>query len=149
MIQGRIFTSVSLGLGILFCTSLVLAQSNTIEKRQKLMKSNSAASKALKAAVADKDYGTIQSKAKVIAGNMDKLPALFPKGSTSDESRAKPAIWENWDQFTDAATTVKQRANELAEAAEGKDASQVQAKFKSLGQACGSCHKHFRAEKKK
>ena len=148
MIKRKIFGPVLLGLGTILLSSQVFAQSDVIEQRIKLMKANGAASKALKAAVADKDYATIELKAKDIAGNMDKVDNLFPKGSMSDKSRALPAIWDKWDEFKKDEAAVKKAATELADAAAKKDATLVDAKFKSVGGACGSCHKAFRAEKK-
>ena len=148
MIKRNILASVFLGFGTILFSTLVFAQSSPIEQRQKLMKANSAASKALKAAVAEKDFATIELKAKDIAGNMDKAVGLFPKGSTSDKSRALPAIWEKWDDFGKDATAAKKAATELAEAASKKDAEGAATKFKALGGACSDCHKAFRAEKK-
>ncbi|MDH3443823.1 MAG: cytochrome c [Deltaproteobacteria bacterium] len=127
----------------------VAAQDDLIPKRQKLMKSNSAANKAIKSAVGKKDYAAVEAKAKEIANNMGQLEALFPKGSTSDKSRAKAAIWEKWDEFTKDAEGAKMAANDLAAAAAAKDEAEVGAKFKVLGKSCGGCHKPFRAPKKK
>lgn len=132
----------------LFLSSQLFAQADLIEKRQKLMKSNSAANKALKAAVAEKDFATVEIKAKEIMENMEKAPELFPKGSTADKSRAKPDIWEQWDQFTKTANKAKTAAGDLAKAAAAKEEAEVAAKFKALGGTCGECHKPFRAEKK-
>ncbi len=147
MIRKKIIAPVVIGLGAIFLASQVSAQ-DVVEQRIKLMKANGAASKALKAAVPDKDYATIQVKAKDIAGGMEKVEGLFPKGSTSDKSRALPAIWDKWDEFKSATNNAKKAASELAEAAAAKDASLVDAKYKALGQSCGGCHKPFRAEKK-
>lgn len=132
----------------LFVSSQLFAQ-EVIEKRQKLMKSNSAATKAIKGAVKAKDYATIETKAKDIMGNMDQVLDLFPKGSTSEKSKAKPDIWDKWDEFSKNPGKVKKAAGELAEAAKAKDDAAVGAKVKALGAACGACHKAFRAEKKK
>lgn len=133
----------------LFISSQLFAQSDVIEKRQKLMKSNGAASKAIKKAVEEKAYATIETKAKDIMGNMDQVLDLFPKGSTSEKSKAKPDIWDKWDEFSKNPGKVKKAAGELAEAAKAKDDAAVGAKVKALGAACGACHKAFRAEKKK
>lgn len=140
------------GLAVLlsfFMASELFAQADVIEKRQKLMKSNSAASKALKKAVEEKDYATVELKAKEVAGNMDKVLDLFPKDSTSEKSRALPAIWEKWDEFSKVPAKVKVSALELGSAAAAKDEAQVTAKFEAFSKACGSCHKAFRKEVKK
>ena len=78
----------------LFLSSQLFAQDDVIEKRKSLMKSNSAAVKAITKAVEEKDYATVEIKAKEIMGAMDKVLDLFPKGSISEKSRAHPDIWE-------------------------------------------------------
>ncbi len=128
-------------------SSQLFAQSDVIEKRQKLMKSNSAAAKAIKKGVEEKDYATVETKAKDIMGNMDKVLDLFPKGSTAGKTKAKAEIWDKWDDFSKNPGKVKKAASELADAAKSGDGAAVDVKVKALGDACGACHKAFRAEK--
>ena len=128
-------------------SSQVLAQDDVIEKRQKAMKSNSADVKAIKGAVETKDYATIETKAKDIMGTADKIPSLFPKGSTTGKTKATAAIWEKSDEFAKAAKNLSKASGELASAAKSNDDSAVAAKFKAVGETCSSCHKAFRAEK--
>src|SRR4051812_37805267 len=117
----RFFQASFLIIGMLFLAPQLFAQEDVIEKRQKLMKSNSADAKAIKAAVEQKDYATIETKAKNIGNNMDKAGELFPPGSTSEKSRALPAIWEKWDEFSKNPAKVKKAAEDVAEAAKAKD----------------------------
>ena len=139
-----------LGLLSLVISSQVFAQEEEIKKRRLFMESNSdAAAKAIKKAVAAKDYPTIELKAKEIMGNMDKLLDHFPKGSLSAKSRAKPEIWERWDEFSKHPGNVKKAAQDLADAAKAGDEEGVNSKVKALGAACKGCHEPFRAEKKK
>ena len=134
----------------LVISSQVFAQDEEIQKRRLLMESNNdAATKAIKNAVAAKDYPNIELKAKEIMENMDRLLDLFPKGSLSEKSRAKPEIWEKWDEFSKHPGKVKKAAQDLADAAKAQDEEKVKDSFKALGQSCASCHKSFRAEKKK
>ena len=128
-------------------SSPVFAQEDVIEKRQKLMKSNSAAVKAIKGAVESKDYATIETKAKEIMGNAEKTPSVFPKGSTTGKTKAKPVIWEKSDEFAKNHKNLGKAAGELAAAAKSQDESAVGTKFKALGEVCSSCHKEFRADK--
>ena len=142
--------TITAALFILFTASVssqVLAQDDVIEKRQKAMKGNSADVKAIKGAVESKDYATIETKAKDIMGTADKIPSLFPKGSTAGKTKATPAIWEKSDEFAKSAKTLSKASGELASAAKSKDDSAVAEKFKAVGEACSSCHKAFRAEK--
>lgn len=128
-------------------SSQVFAQQDVIEKRQKAMKENSADVKAIKAAIAEKDYATVQTKAKDIMGTADKIPSLFPKGSDKGKTKATAAIWEKSDEFAKAAKNLSKASGELAAAAKSGDDSAVAAKFKAVGEACSSCHKEFRADK--
>ncbi len=156
MQQGKL-----LGMGLfailsLFISSQLFAQQDVIKKRKHFMDGNYDALKAIKRAVPKKDYATIEIKAKDIMGNMDKLVDFFPKGSTSDDSRALPVIWQKWDEFSKLPLKVKDVAGALAKAAAAKDEGEVQAEFKALGPdgpfrsgACYECHKEFRSAKKK
>jgi cytochrome c556 len=144
-----LFQAIFFVMGMLLLAPQLFAQEDVIEKRQKLMKNNGAAAKAIKGGMEQKDYATIETKAKDIGNNMDKVVDLFPKGSTSEKSRALPAIWEKWDEFSKNPAKVKKAANEVAEAAKAKDDAALPAKVKALGDACGGCHKNFRAEEKK
>jgi cytochrome c556 len=140
-------------LSALLLTTGVFAQEEVIEKRKGLMKANNAAIKAIKEAVEQKDYGTIQVKAKEIMGGLEKAGGLFPKGSTSDKSRAHPDIWEKPDQFKKSLTNAVKAADALSKAAATKDEGEVNAKLKDLGNtkegACGECHKVFRTDFRK
>jgi len=128
-------------------SSQLFAQADVIEKRQALMKSNSAATKAIKGAVEAKDYATIETKAKDIMGNAEKISDLFPKGSTVGKTKAKAEIWEKSDDFAQKPKNLRKAASELADAAKSGDGAAVDVKVKALGDACGACHKAFRAEK--
>jgi cytochrome c556 len=147
MTKGNLLTGVLMGLATLLISAQLFAQADVIEKRQKAMKNNSANAKAIKAAVEKKDYKTVELKAKDIMGTAEKIPSLFPKGSTAGKTKAKPEIWEKHDEFSKDAKNLSKAASELADAAKAGDDAAVTAKVKTLGDACGNCHKAFRAEK--
>jgi cytochrome c556 len=142
LINGALF-----GFLVLTISSTLYAQSDVIKERQALMKSNSAAAKAIKAAVDAKDYATVETKAKDIMGNAEKIPSLFPKGSTNGKTKAKPEIWEKPDQFAAMPKKLGKAASELAAAAKAGNDAEVGVKVKALGAVCSSCHKEFRASK--
>ncbi len=136
----------------LLISSNLFAQDDVYQKRKKFMDRNYDALKAIKRAVEQKDYATVEVKAKEIMGNMDTLLDYFPKGVQSEKSRAKPEIWQRWDEFSKLPTKVKDVAGALATAAAAKDDAGVQAQFKALGPespfrsgACFDCHKEFRS----
>ena len=144
---------VSFGVAVivlsLFFTAELFAQADEIQKRRLLMENNNdTVVKALVKAVKEKDFAEIQIKVKGIMENMDELVTLFPKGSISEKSRAKPEIWEKWDEFSKLPGTVKKAAQALGDAAKTKNEAEVEVKLKALGDACNACHRDFRAPRK-
>lgn len=133
----------------LFVSSQIFSQEDDIKKRKGIMKSNNKAGKAIKAAVKEGDFATVEQNAKKIAANMDKLVALFPEGSTAKNSRAKAEIWQEWDDFKAKVNDLKDASRKLANAANAKDSDQVKIQNKAVGAACSACHKRYRARKKK
>jgi cytochrome c556 len=146
MHHGRFLWATVFALFSVFITVELFAQEDVIEKRQKLMKGQSAAAKEIKGAAEAKDYATIQAKAKDLMGSSDKIVEAFPKGSTKGKTKAKAEIWEKPDEFAKAAKSLHKAADELADAAKAKDPD-IDVKVKAVSGACGSCHKAFRAEK--
>lgn len=147
MIRPTFIAATLIGFGALLISAQLFAQADVIEKRQKAMKGNSDNAKAIKAAVESKDYAAVELKAKDIMGTAEKIPSLFPKGSTVGKTKARPEIWEKSDDFSKAAKNLYRAAGELANAAKAGDDAAVTAKVKTLGDACGGCHKAFRNEK--
>ena len=149
--------SLSIVVGVLFGLSLsshLFAQEDVIQKRKAIMQSNNAAvSKAITKAVEEKDYATIELKAKDIMGNLDAVVKLFPPGSTSEKSRAHPDIWAKSDEFKNRAANARKAADALSKAAAAKNEAEVNVKVKELGGvregACGECHKVFRSDFRK
>ena len=144
MVRGKLLMGAIVGFSALLVSSQVFAQ---VEKRQDLMKGQSAATKAIKGAVAAKDFATIEAKAKDLMGSSEKIVGAFPKGSDKGKTKATAAIWDKSDDFGKAAKNLNKAAGELAAAAKAKDEAAVTAKVKGVSNACGGCHKAFRAEK--
>lgn len=133
----------------LFISSEVFAQADEIQKRRLLMESNNdVATKDISKLAKEGNFAEIQVKVKAIIDNMDKMLELFPKGSTSEKSRAKAEIWEKWDEFSKEPGKVKQAAQALADAAKTNNEAEVNTKLKALGTACASCHNSFRGPRK-
>ncbi len=133
----------------LFVSSQIFSQEDDIKKRKGLMKSNSKSAKAIKGAVKEGDFATIEGNAKKIVANAGNIVALFPEGSTAKKSRAKAEIWQEWDDFKAKANDLKNAARQLANAANAKDSEQVQVQNKAVGVACRGCHKRYRGKKKR
>ena len=126
---------------------------DVIEQREKLMESNDKAVKAIRAAAKEKDYATLEVKAKEIMDSMGTVLDLFPKGSISEKSEAHPDIWDKWDEFSKHPGKVKEAAEGLAKAAAAKDDAQINAQVKAIGGlgsgACGGCHLSFNKKRMK
>ena len=132
----------------------VFAQEDVIEKRKAIMRANNdAVSKSIKKAVEEKDYATIELKAKDSMAGMDAIVNLVPPGSTSEKSRAHPDIWVKTDDFKNKALAARKAAEALSKAAAAKNDEEINVKVKELGNnqngACGECHKIYRTDFRK
>lgn len=153
MENGRV---LAIGLGGLFSVLIsthVFAQQDVVEKRKNVMQANNADVKAIGKAAEEKDYATIELKAKDIMNNLDAVVKLFPQGSATEKSRAHPDIWTKPDEFKNKAANAHKAAEALSKAAAAKNEAEVNTKVKDLGNvrdgACGECHKMFRADFRK
>jgi cytochrome c556 len=90
---------------------------------------------AAKAAAAARDLGK----------STKKIPDLFPEGSNKHPSEALDAVWKEWDRFKGDAHDAEAAADALAKVLEasGED---WKAAFKTMTDACKSCHETFRAK---
>lgn len=90
--------------------------------------------------------------ASAAAGNLAKLASMnlaayFPEGSArgqAEGTRALPAIWENGTDVMAKLAALNEAAVAL-DAAAGTDLASLQAALGPVGQACGACHKDYRA----
>ncbi|MBY0423894.1 MAG: cytochrome c [Parvularculaceae bacterium] len=76
----------------------------------------------------------------------------FPAGSgpaPGVKTRAKPEIWAQPDDFKSKQDAFAVEANALFAATSASDLAAMRARAKTLGAACGACHKVYRAEEKK
>jgi cytochrome c556 len=151
MFLSRFISIAASALFVLSLSSHLYAQEDMTKKRIAFMRENYDQLKAIKRAAEQKDYATIELKAKDVMGQMDTLVDYFPKGSVSEKSRAKAEIWERWDEFSKLPVKVKDVANGLAKAAAAKDEAAVQTQLNALAPegypyragACADCHKEF------
>jgi len=120
-----------------------------VADRQRLMKLNGASLVDARGKVQTGNIEAIAVNAETIAINASHIPTLFPKGSLTDKSNAKPEIWEKWAEFESAAKNLQTMAEKLRDTARAKDAQAVEAMTKDFfRQACDTCHKPFRVPPK-
>jgi cytochrome c556 len=123
-----------------------------IETRQKAMKGLGMHMEAINAFVekGEGDAAMVAERAKEIAATSEKIPELFPEGTSLADSHgiktaAKAEIWSDRAGFEEAAEHMGEEAEELAETAEGGDKQAIAAAFAELGkEGCGGCHTKFR-----
>lgn len=137
---------------ILVVTGCAMTQSgmkpgtgDVVADRQRLMRLNGASWADIQAKAKAGNVEAIQVNAETLALNSEHIPFLFPEGSLTDKSKAKPEVWQKFPQFQDAAKNMGTLAARLRDAAKAKDAATVEAMVKEFGaKACGTCHTPFR-----
>lgn len=134
-----------LGIGLAF------AQGNPIKERQDIMKKNGDAMKlATDMAKGEKpfDAKAAGDAMKSIHGGIVKFVTLFPEGTeTGGNTRAKPAIWKNKQDFTDWGKQLQEDTTKAqAAAASGLDA--FKGAVADVGKTCSGCHDDYREPKK-
>ena len=70
------------------------------------------------------------------------IPSVFEKNAMVDGSRAKPEIWQNWDEFVSVANAQSIVAASIAITAETSGLDAAREKVSEIN--CGSCHTPFR-----
>lgn len=116
-----------------------------VADRQRLMKLNGASWQDAQAKFKAGQIEAIVVNAETMAMNGRHIPLLFPQGSLTEKSKAKPEIWQKWSEFDSAASNMVTWSERLRDAARSKDAQQTEAVIKDFGrQACGTCHTPFR-----
>jgi cytochrome c556 len=101
----------------------------------------------IRAVVAAKgDVKTLQKPAEALARWIKQFPSHFPPGSdTGHNTKALPAVWSDPAGFHKAADNFVAAADKLAELAKAGDADAVGPQVKLVGEACGACHRTYRA----
>lgn len=72
------------------------------------------------------------------------LPALFPAGSGTGNTRALPTIWSDRAGFEQANAGMVTALQTLRTAAASGDVAATTAAFNAAGATCGSCHRPYR-----
>ncbi len=122
-----------------------IGSGDVVADRQRLMKLNGASWKDIQDKAKAGQVEAIAVNAETLALNAEHIPSLFPKGSLTEKSKAKPEIWQKWSEFEAASKNLQTWSVRLREAAAKKDQAAVDTIVKDFGrQACGTCHTPFR-----
>jgi cytochrome c556 len=118
---------------------------DVVADRQRLMKLHGAVWQDIQNKAKANNIEGIAVSAETLAINAQYIPALFPEGSLTDKSKAKPEVWQKWPDFEKAAKNMQSEAEKLRDASRAKNAELTQNIVKDFGRnACGSCHTPFR-----
>jgi cytochrome c556 len=103
---------------------------------------------AMKAAVKTKaDVGGFKDAAGALSMWGKAIPGLFPPGTEKgDDTHALPTVWSDTAGFQKAAARLTAAADTLQAAAAKGDKDAFASAFQGLGQACGGCHRTYRAK---
>jgi cytochrome c556 len=117
-----------------------------IRERHELMEEIGKQAKALNGALKAGGTAAVAPPAEAIARLAARIVKLFPEGSTHPKSRAKPEIWQKFDQFEALAGGLVTSSSALAVAA--KAGADVQSLAAKVTRTCKACHENFRTPKK-
>jgi cytochrome c556 len=122
-----------------------MVSKDPVGDRQRLMKLLGASWADIQAKVKAGNIEGVAVNAETIAVSASHISALFPKDSVSPQSKAKPEIWQKWEDFVALAKTAEGLAGNLRDKARAKDKAGVEAAVKEFGpKACAACHTPFR-----
>lgn len=113
-----------------------------IRDRHELMEGVGAAAKKIGAAAKAGKPQDAAAPAEAIAAALERYPAMFPAGSESPLSRAKPNVWTDKAKFDERNAAARTAA--LALAAAAKEGSDLKAPSGALFKKCKACHEEFR-----
>jgi cytochrome c556 len=125
---------------------LALAQASVLDERKAGFRSLGQSMEAIQRIVEGRQpaAGAV-APARVIAEFAPRIKTLFPPGSDRGETRALPAIWSDRAGFDRVADAFVPAAAALLAAAESGDSARLASQLQATGQACGACHRPYRA----
>ncbi len=144
----RIALFAAIGLGVLSIAAARAEGPDIITVRQTAFDLNNASFAFIRAVVKDRgDVKQLEAPGKAIGRWASVIPTMFPPGTEKGgETKALPEIWSDSAGFKKDADALGTAAMKLASAAKAGDADAVAAATKEMGEACGACHKAYRAK---
>ena len=122
-----------------------MGSGDVVVDRQRLMKLQGASMGDISAKMRAGNVEAVAVNAETLALTARHVPALFPSGSTSPTSRAKPEIWQRRAEFDNYAKSLETQATRVATLARAKDQPGTQAAIAEMGRTtCTGCHDAFR-----
>ncbi len=85
--------------------------------------------------------------AQALSDVSDLVIDAFGHETDGDKTRAKPAIWSDFEGFRGKARDMQHAAAALLEAIKAGDDPAIATRLEAAGDACGACHKKYRVKK--
>jgi cytochrome c556 len=94
------------------------------------------------------NIAAVRAGAAQIADLSRKASGWFPAGTGPEAGKtgAKPAIWQNPEDFASKLHNFQVAAAAFTQAAMSPDVNAIKTKFGALGQTCKACHDKYRSE---
>ncbi len=140
------------GLAALACcvagVAIARAEIDVIAVRQAGMSLQGAALGAVKAGVAaGADVKNFAAAGAAMSLWAKQIPGVFPAGTeTGEKTEALPTIWSDSAGFAKSSAALGTAADKLTAAAKANDKEAFATAFKEVADACGACHKTYRAK---
>ncbi len=149
--KGRVIklcgVALAAAIGFAGIAGLSQAQTDVIKQRQADMKANGASMKAINGILeASGPAADVAAEATKINAKAMEIATLFPAGSDQGDTKAKPEIWQDPDDFAAKLKALQDESAMLVTAANGGDMAAVKAQYDKLGGTCGGCHKIYKAK---
>lgn len=142
----RLTAALAAGMFTAIAATAVVAQTDVVKERQKLLKEFGTATKPVGGMLRGNppfDLAQVQAALDLYVKNAKVLPTLFPDGSGDDpDTEALPAIWTNKADFD--ARFAKLAADATAARAAITDEASFKANFPGVIRNCGGCHDLYR-----
>ena len=94
----------------------------------------------------NKELDSIAPDARAIHEMAGQITSKFPPGSTQSPTAAKPAVWQQWPDFSEKAKALEAQAEKFA-AMSTADGKALRDQFRAVGLACDRCHETYRVPK--
>lgn len=135
------------GLGVLAAATAMAAEPDIVTVRKAGMDLAAGNFGFIRTTVASKgDVKPLASAGKALASWAKAIPLAFPAGTDKGDTKALAAIWSDSAGFKKDAMALGDAATRLAAAAKAGDAATVAVEAKAVGEACGACHRGYRAK---
>jgi cytochrome c556 len=145
--SGMVIASLVIGIGA-GCAGKSMSKAGSgdiVADRQRVMKLQGASWADIQAKAKAGNIEGIAVNAETLALTAQQIPGLFPEGSLTEKSKAKPEVWQKWAEFQAAAKNLETQAEKLRDASRAKNEQLTQDIVKDFGrQGCGTCHTPFR-----